>query len=61
MIQQPTLGCDSYSLFDSSRQLHPAQAVQMQLLGQAQLVPDAGRHFAGNLCNQRQQPVRCQC
>ncbi len=57
-FQQPALGRNSQPLFQSRRQLHPAQAVQMQILGQPQFVSDAGRRLAGNLRNQRQQPVR---
>ena len=48
---------DAQPLLDGRGKLHASQAVEVQIFGQPQLVAHAGVGFAGDLRDEREQPV----
>ena len=49
--------CNACPFLDGRGQLHAAQAVEVQVFGDPQLVSHARRRFAGDLRNHCQEPV----
>ncbi len=58
LFQQAGARDDAQPLLDGGGQLHAPQAVEMEIFGQPQFVAHAGMGLAGDLRDERQQPVR---
>ena len=56
-FEQPGALDDAEPLLDGCGKLHASQAVEVQIFGQAQLIAHAGVGFAGDLRDEREQPV----
>jgi hypothetical protein len=57
LVEKAIPGDDSEAVFDGGSELYAAEAVEVEIFAETEIVADAGGSLAGDLSNQREEPV----
>jgi hypothetical protein len=58
LIEQAVFRGDAKAIFDGGSKLDASEAVEVEIIVETEIIADSGRSFAGDLCDECEEPVR---